>query len=193
MKILKEKPFNYQFKHSGNDDSIPEMLGDFKSLDDAKKYINENFVSEHIKEVARRLYSDEEIASMRLEVNNELENVRPILERAFLDATSEFEAAKQKKNDAQEDLNSCINKAKNISTEIKGGWTEISLDPARSFRLALNGKYYTYVYLDFGAIVLAKISIIPEFELKNLFNSAEKNEQSFNEIFNGKKVKIKKG
>lgn len=186
MKAIKDKPFNHQFKPSGNDDDIPVSLGDFKTIDKAKAFMNKNFISEHLSDVAKRLYSEEEISEMRLEVNMALENERPILEKEFLDASTKFELAKTHKNEALESLNGCINKCKNISDEIKSGWTEINLEPARTFRIAVNGKYYTYVYLDNGAMVLAKITIIPEHELKNLFNSVEKNEQSLCELFNGK-------
>lgn len=193
MKAIKNKPFNHQFKFSGNDDDIPEDLGLFKTIEKAKAFINKYFIAETVtNEVAKRLYSEEEIAEMRLTVNAELEDERPVLEKEYLDASTEFELAKTKKNDAQEALNACISRAKNISDDIKSGWTEINLDPARSFRIAVNGKYYTYVRLDDGSLVMAKTAIIPEFELKNLFNSAQNNEQSLHELFDGK-TKASKG
>lgn len=178
MKLLpKENPFIYDFKIN-NEDELPELLGVFKTIAKAKKFINDNFVAEHISDVAKRYYLDDEITEMRLTVNAELEDDRPLLEKEYLEASMEFEAAKTKKNDALEALNACITRAKNISDEIKSGWTQISIDPAFSFRIAINGKYYTYVYLDNNQLVLAKIIAIPEHEIKNLFNSVQKNEES---------------
>lgn len=179
MKLLpKENPFIHDFFLSNNEEQLPELLGEFKTIAKAKKFINDNFVSEHVSDVAKRYYSDDEITEMRLTVNAELEDVRPLLENDYMEASIEFEAAKTKKNDALEALNACITRCKNISDEIKSGWIQISIDPAFSFRIAINGKYYTYVYLDDGKLVLAKIITIPEHEIKNLFNSVEKNEES---------------
>lgn len=192
MKVVQEEPFYHEFKHAENIDEIPEKFGGFESIEEATDFVIKNFVAEHVTDVVKRLYTDDEISDLRLEVNHELEDERPLKEKEYINASMSFELAKTRKEEANEALNACVTRAKNISDDIKSGWTEFNLGANRSFRIAVNGRYYTYAYIDDGTLSLAKITIIPEHELGNLFNSVQRNEKSLKALYD-EQIKAQKG
>jgi len=192
MKITKTKPFIHDFKVTGNEDELPELLGDFENIDRAKLFVSKNFISEHVKSTATRFYTNIEVHNMRSEVHEELEEHQFDLKRKLSEATTVFDEAKKNKNDAEEALRASMTKVKDLSAEIRQGTTSVAIEPSRVFRLAVNGKYCTYVYTDDFKLVLCNVTIIPEYERKELFNSSTKNEDAFDKMKNGK-VKSQKG
>ncbi|WP_139959198.1 hypothetical protein [Flavicella sediminum] len=192
MKIAETKPFIHDFKVTGNEDNLPEFLGNFETVDDAKLFISKNFISEHVKGVATRFFTKAEIEEMRSEVHQELEEQQFELKKKLDTATILFEQAKKNKNDAEEALRASMTKVKDISGQIRERTTTVAIDASRSYRLAVHNKYYTYVFTDRFELVLCDVMDIPEYDRKDLFNSLLKNEEAFEKLINGE-IKEQKG
>lgn len=192
MKVTETKPLIHDFRITGNEDELPEFLGEFENINMAKVFVSKNFISEHIKTTATRLYTNVEIQMLRGEIHEELEEKQFELKEKLTVANSVFEEAKRSKNDAEEAVRASMTKVKDLSSEIREGTTKLSIEPSRIFRLAVNGKYYSYVYTDDFKLVLCDVSGIPEHERKDLFNSSTKNEEAFKNLMDGE-IKEQKG
>ena len=190
MKIVEEKPFDYNFSVENNDEGVPEILGTFETLDEVREYLATNAVFENVDTSAVRFYSDEEIKDFKEKVLDIVEN-EPQADDDRTDAEANLQQAKKDKEVAWENYNALICEMKDLAREIRVGTTSIKLPSLRTFRIPYKGKFYTYVWLDNEKVVLVDIYYIPENQKQDLFNANEKNEDFFQSLGNENKRQTK--
>lgn len=160
---------------------VPQTLGEFKNLEEATQFINQNFVAIPQKLETTRLMDDYEREAIREEYRKELEEKIPVYKKELQIKTLELEEAKTAEKNAKEILSATWNKIDILAKEVNDGVTEINLDAASTFKIAHKGNYYFYTFVN-SEITLAKIMQIPEFERDEIFNSSERNKESFEEL-----------
>jgi len=187
MKIVEDKPFNHAF--CAESEEVPESLGTFPTLDDAREHLALNTVFENVEISTSRLYSEEEIKEFKEKVLDIVENELPEADDKRENAEFEFQNAKKKKEEALEMYTALIVEMKDLAAEIRKGITDVKLPFFRAFRLPYNGKYYTYVWLDSGEVVLADVNLIPENQKQELFSANETNTFFFEHDENKRQTK----
>jgi len=171
----------HQIEFTAEAIGAPQSLGQFECVEDAQKFMAENFVSLSSKFTADRRLDDYEISVLRNEYISELEVELPELKESLIQAEQVLEAAKAKHVIAKEGVSASLNKIQLISTEVIEGVTEMHLDQAFTYEVANKGKRIYYTIMD-GEIQLAGVRNIPEYEQEDLLSSSERNEQSFNKL-----------
>lgn len=157
---------------------VPSSLGQFETVEEAHKFMVDNFVSLSTKFTALREMDGFEVDQLRQEYIKELEENLPSIKEVHRQASAELENAKQAEKDAKEMVNASLNKIQSLSLEVKEGTTEINLDQAYTYELVYNGKRYYYTIMD-GEIKLAGVREVPAYEQDDLISTAERNAQSF--------------
>ena len=173
------RPVNIEFQvANSNSEIVPDFLGKFETLNAAAEFIATNLVGINSRITVNRFMDQYEKSQLRTEYQELLEDKMPIVERDFMRAKADYDAAKVKLSEAQEFLGSVITEAKKLATQVKRGVVEISLDDIATWRVPYDNRYYYYTYID-GILKLAKIADIPDYEKNDLFNSMTKNDQFF--------------
>lgn len=160
---------------------VPKSLGEFESVEEAHKFMTDNFLFLTTKFTALRKMDDHEIDQLRAQYIEELEENHPAIAKAYHEAAILLEDAKKAERDAKEYVNASINKIKSLAREVKEGTTEMNLDQAYTYELVFNGKRYYYTIMD-GEIQLAGVREIPPYEQEDLISTAERNAQSFTKM-----------
>lgn len=160
---------------------VPETLGKFETPEDVQKFIAENFVAMSEQIETDRLMDDVEKTHIRDEYITELEDNLPQYQERYLEKAKETEQAKDAEKMAKETVNASLNKVEMLAREVKKGTTEINLDAAVTYKIAHNGSYFFYTYID-GQLKLAKVKKIPDHEISDLFNSSERNKAYFEDL-----------
>jgi hypothetical protein len=186
MHLLEEKPFEHNFSVAGNDENLPENLGNFETIDEFQEYFALNTVSEHQKTFAQRWYTDEEIHNFREMILGVVENELPEARENLAQKESDLQTAKKEKETASETVGALQTKISDFALEIKAEKTSIEVPANRTYRLPHKGRYYFYVWQDNGDVSLAAVYDIPEHEKADLFSSTDKNEKFFESLKNGK-------
>ncbi len=175
-KVEDYRPDEIEFVAESKD--VPQSLGQFETVDEAHKFMTDNFLFLTSKFTALRVMDEFEIEELRQQYIEELEENHPAIDKAHYDAVVALEDAKKLEKDAKEYVNASLNKIKSLAREVKEGTTEMNLDQAYTYELVFNGKRYYYTIMD-GEIKLAGIREISHHEQDDLISTAERNAQSF--------------
>jgi phosphopantothenoylcysteine synthetase/decarboxylase len=177
MEIVKNYlPAVIEFTAKTNE--VPESLGTFETPEDVQKFISENFIAMPKQIETVRLLDDYEKEHIRNDYITELEENLPIYQHQLMHRAAETEAAKEAEKRAKETVSASFNKIETLSKEVRKGIAEINLDLATTYEIALNGNYYYYTFIN-GVLQLAKVMKIPEHQVRDLFNSSERNKVYF--------------
>jgi len=129
-----------------------------------------------------RFMDNREKTDLRKEYQDILELKMPLVEKELQQASYEYEKAKKALADAKEMVNATTNTVKALANEVKLGIKDITLDDNYTWRVPFEGKYYFYTFMDLQ-LKLAKVSIIPDYEKTDLYNSMTTNEEFFHGNF----------
>jgi len=171
------RPSNIEFDIASNGE-IPENLGFFETSKDAIEFIASKLTAINQKITVGRFMDNFEKNEIRKEYQELLETKLPFLEKELQKAASKLAEIKKEYNEAVEYLNATTNEAKALAVDVKRGIKDISLDDQFTWRAAFDGRYYFYTFID-NQLKLCKISDIPEWEKKDLWNAMADNERFF--------------
>lgn len=169
------------------DDKVREMFKDilvlFKGAKDSKEPVNvfrEKFNSLFPdKEIATREYDAHEIAMIREEYCLKQEDDAP-KRKAELEQT--LADIKKMKKDAEEAYNSILLEIADLAARVKNGTTDYKLPATETVRIALNGYFLYYSWVD-GEMQLVKAERIPEWDKQGLWSQEDVNRQAMKEVF----------
>lgn len=168
-------------------DEVKERFADvltlFEGADDVNKVIekvNEYFNAEFpTNEVARRYIDDYEKQNIREEYNAIVEDELPVAEREQLDA---IDQAKRIKKEADDNLLSVRNRIKELAARVSDGKEDFKLSTKNTFRIAVNGYYLTYSWVD-GQVKLVKAEIVPKWDKDKIWAQEDRNRNGMKELF----------
>lgn len=177
MKLENYRPNPLTFEVSSNE--VPEILGNFASDKEAIQFINLNLTALNQKITAIRFIDNVEKIEIRKEYQDLLENKLPFYKKDLQKAEIELKEAKDRVKELQTAVDGIQQEAESMAVQVKIGTKEINLDDLYTWRIAFNGKYFFYTFID-NQIKLAKILEIPSYEKTELFNQQENNAAFFN-------------
>ena len=164
-------------------EKFADVLTLFKGAENVEEVIekvNEYFNAEFpTGEVARRYIDDFEIANIREEYAHIVEGELPEAERAQLDA---IDRAKRIKKDADDALLSVRNRIKELAARVTDGKEDFKLSNKNTFRIALNGHYLYYSWVD-GEIRLVKAEKVPDWDKNKIWAQEDRNRKGMEELF----------
>lgn len=164
-------------------EKFAEVLTLFEGADDVEKVIekvNEYFNAEFPTNVVARRYMDEfEKMNIREEYNQIVENEQPDAERELDAAIAE---AKRIKKDAEDALLAVNKRIKELAARVKEGQEDIKLSNKNTFRIALNGHYLTFTWID-GEVKLARAEKIPNWDKDKIWAQEDRNRNGMEELF----------
>lgn len=185
----KETKFIHSFKIDETENLLPKVLKEFKTYDECVEYFSKNLISEHVSVNANRFYDKNEIEDIKNSILEILTSDIPEAKEKVLEAEDVLARAKNDKKDKEETYNSLQLETQEKGIKISKGYEEILINSTKVFRLPYKGKYYHYVYLDNGKVVLASITQMTEEEKEDLFSSSGKNEKYLDATFLNTKKK----
>ena len=164
-------------------EKFAEVLTIFHGADDVEKVIekvNEYFNAEFPTNiVARRFMDSFEKMNIREEYNQIVENEQPEAERELDAAIAE---AKRIKKDAEDALLSVNKRIKELAARVKDGKEDFKLSSKNTFRIALNGHYLTFSWVD-GEMKLAMAEKIPNWDKDKIWAQEDRNRKGMEELF----------
>lgn len=169
------------------DDKVKAMFKDvlvlFKGAKDPKeamKVFHDKFNSLFPdNEVATRNYDDHEIAMIREEYCLKEENDAP---KRKEELQTTLETIKAMKKAAEEAYNSILLEISDLAARVKQGTTDFHLPPTTTVRIALNGYFLYYSWVD-GEMQLCKAEPIPEWDKNTLWSQEDINRKVMKEQF----------
>ena len=162
--------------------TIPEILGEFKTVKQAQKFFNENnFITLNPMVSAVRKMDESEIADLRGMYIEELEESLPELEKNMFKAQQEFNSAKEYLSTQKERVSASHTKVDMLVSEINAGVKEMTLEQSRTFEIAYKNKYLYYTLIN-GELILCKVKEIPDHERSEIFNSTEANLEALKKL-----------
>ncbi len=176
------RPQVIEFNVAHDGTNIPESLGEFKTAEEAIKFIGSNLIVVNQGMTVARHMDQKEKTELRQECTNIMENVIPIYEKNLSDAETKLTEAKNILKKAQEAYDFNILEAKSLAYQVKRGLKEITLDEIYTYRIAYKGRYYFFTYID-GQLKLCLIRDIPEFEKTEIWNQMAGNEEFIDKKF----------
>jgi hypothetical protein len=175
------RPVNIEFKITAGDNNVPEILGNFKTAEEASKHMASNFTFMNRQLTVARFMDAIEKESKRREYRETLEDILPKFEKDLIQAEINLTDAKKRQKDALEAYNVTMNHAKELAYEVKRGLMDMDLDEKYTYRVASNGRYYFYTFID-QQLKLCKIMDIPEHEKQELWNAMSGNQAYFEHL-----------
>ena len=130
-------------------------------------------------EVATRKYDKFEIDMIREEYCIRQENDVPERKQKLLDTLDKI---KQMKKDAEEAYNSVLLEIADLAARVKDGTTDFPLSSKETVRLAANGHFLFYSWVD-GKLQLVKAQPIPKWDKGGLWAQEDWNRNAFKELF----------
>jgi hypothetical protein len=188
MKDAFYRPAHIEFQVAPDGTNMPESFGKFETPEEMAKFLGANIIAMNTALTANRHLDNKEKAELREECIDLMENVVPIFEKKLAEADTALADAKKALKDAEERYNSEIAKAKDLASTAKRGITEINLDEKFTFRIAYNGRYYFYTWID-GELRLCLNRPIPDSEKQDLYNAMASNEEFIDREYAPKKAK----
>lgn len=182
MTEQKYRPENPQYLIPEEYSTFPRELSFGKTEEEAIKAAMERFISEPTSSTVVRELDETEIANVRGEYTDLMENVRPEEQQKLADLLSEKARIEEKIKAQKEVLQSITQHVNDCIQTIKGGTTNEELDAARSFRMAVDGHYLHYTYSG-GRFVLANVNRIPSADMGNIFTRQTANQEVFLHTF----------
>ena len=164
-------------------EKFADVLTIFSGADDVEKVIekvNEYFNAEFPTNVVARRWMDEfEKMNIREEYNQIVENEQPDAERELDAAIAE---AKRIKKDAEDALLAVNKRIKELAARVKDGKEDYKLSSKNTFRIALNGYYLTFSWVD-GEVKLAVVEKIPNWDKDKIWAQEDRNRKGMEELF----------
>lgn len=130
-------------------------------------------------ETARRKYDKFEIDNIREEYCLKQENDIP---KRILELEQAIDNAKRMKKNAEDALESLQTQIRDLAAMVKDGTTDYYLSPVNTIRIALNGHYLYYSWVE-GKFQLVKGEKIPEWDVRSLWAQEDMNRQAMKELF----------
>jgi hypothetical protein len=178
--IYRPEIIEFDLTHDGS--CIPASLGNYKTADEAQKFMGQNLVGVPQALTTGRIMDFTEKTNIRKSYDAILENKVPVWKDEVIDCENELATAKENLKVAREKLDSAIEEATMMAMQVKRGVVEIKLDDAFTWRVPYKGKYYFFTYID-KELKLAHISSIPETEKQEIWNAMARNEEFFDANF----------
>ena len=139
-------------------------------------------------ELATRQYDNHEIAMIREEYCLKEENDVPKRKQELQET---LEAIKAMKKNAEEAYNSILLEIADLAARVKQGTTDYKLSSTETVRVALNGYFLFYSWVD-GEMKLVKAVKIPEFDRNGLWSQEDVNREAMKEMFGIEFPEVKK-
>ncbi len=130
-------------------------------------------------ELATRQYDAHEIAMIREEYCLKEENDVPKRKQELQET---LEAIKAMKKAAEEAYNSILLEVADLAARVKEGTTDFKLSSTETVRIALNGYFLFYSWVD-GEMKLVKTQKIPDWDRNTLWSQEEVNREAMKELF----------
>jgi len=176
------RPANIEFNVAHDGSNMPESFGQFKSADEALKFIGANMLSVNQGLTVARHMNVYEKTELRKQYSDMMENIIPLYEKNLSDAEQKMTEAKNNLKRAQEAYDTYISEVKGMAQQVKRGLIDITLDELFTFRIAYSGRYYYYTFIDLQ-VKLCLIRDIPEYEKTEIWNQMAGNEEFINKKF----------
>lgn len=130
-------------------------------------------------ELATRQYDSHEIAMIREEYCLKEENDVPKRKQELQET---LEAIKAMKKNAEEAYNSILLEIADLAARVKQGTTDYKLSSTETVRVALNGYFLFYSWVD-GEMKLVKAEKIPEWDKQGILSQEDVNREAMKEVF----------
>lgn len=130
-------------------------------------------------ELATRQYDNHEIAMIREEYCLKEENDVPKRKQELQET---LEAIKAMKKNAEEAYNSILLEIADLAARVKQGTTDYKLSSTETVRVALNGYFLFYSWVD-GEMKLVKAVKIPEWDKQGIWSQEDVNREAMKEVF----------
>lgn len=176
MKQETYRPIRIEFNVAHDGSNMPESFGQFKSADEALKFIGASLISVNQGVTVARHMDVFEKTELRKNYSDMMENIIPLYEQQLSDAEYKLTEAKNNLKHAQEAYDTYISEVKTKAQQVKRGLVDFQLDELFTFRVAYKGRYYYYTYID-QEIKLCLIRDIPEYEKSEIWNQMAGNEE----------------
>lgn len=151
-----------------------------KNPEEVIKQFNEKFNATFPEKVTAIREMDKfEIEQTREEYCLKQENDVPKRMTELADA---IETAKRIKKDAEERYESLMNQIRELAATVKEGTKEVEVSPTNTARIALNGYYLYYSWVD-DECQLVKAEKIPEWDKRSLWSQEDRNRCAMKELF----------
>ena len=169
------------------DDKVKEMFNEVmvlckgaKSSKEALKIFKEKFNCLFPEgELATRKYDTHEISMIREEYCLKEENDVPKRKQELQET---LETIKAMKKSAEEAYNSILLEIADLAARAKEGTTEFKLSSTETVRIALNGYFLFYSWVD-EEMKLVKTQKIPEWDRNTLWSQEDVNREAMKELF----------
>lgn len=93
-----------------------------------------------------------------------------------------LEAIKAMKKNAEEAYNSILLEIADLAARVKEGTTDIKLSSTETVRIALNGYFLFYSWVD-GEMKLVKAQKIPDWDKQGIWSQEDVNREAMKEVF----------
>lgn len=169
------------------DDKVKEMFNEVmvlckgaKSSKEPLKVFKEKFNCLFPEgELATRQYDAHEIAMIREEYCLKEENDVPKRKQELQET---LEAIKAMKKAAEEAYNSILLEIADLAARVKEGTTDFKLSSTETVRIALNGYFLFYSWVD-GEMKLVKAQKIPDWDKQGIWSQEDVNREAMKEVF----------
>ena len=169
------------------DDKVKEMFNEVmvlckgaKSSKEPLKVFKEKFNCLFPEgELATRKYDTHEISMIREEYCLKEENDVPKRKQELAET---LEAIKAMKKQAEDAYNSILLEIADLAARVKEGTTDFKLSSTETVRIALNGYFLFYSWVD-GEMQLVKAQKIPEWDKNSLWSQEDTNKEAMKEVF----------
>jgi len=176
------RPSDVQFEVLNQ--NLPESLGVFENFQTASVFLHENTIAVSGKSVRVNRFIDYvEKSELRKDYGDLLELKLPFIEIELQKAENELNEAKKKVKDITQQVEGTIAEIRALAIIVKNGVKEINLDGEFTCRIATNGKYAYYTFID-NKLKLCKVEEIPQHEKSEIFNDSKKNTTFLDSINN---------
>lgn len=130
-------------------------------------------------ELATRQYDKHEVSMIREEYCLKEENDVPKRKQELQET---LEAIKAMKKNAEEAYNSILLEIADLAARVKDGTTDFKLSSTETVRIALNGYFLFYSWVD-GEMKLVKTQKIPDWDRGGLWSQEDVNREAMKELF----------
>lgn len=130
-------------------------------------------------ELAARQYDQHEVSMIREEYCLKEENDLPKRKQELQETLEEIKAMKKA---AEEAYNSILLEIADLAARVKQGTTDFKLSSTETVRIALNGYFLFYSWVD-GEMKLVKAQRIPDWDRNTLWSQEDTNREAMNELF----------
>lgn len=130
-------------------------------------------------ELVTRQYDKHEVSMIREEYCLKEENDLPKRKQELQETLEEIKAMKKA---AEEAYNSILLEIADLAARVKQGTTDFKLSSTETVRIALNGYFLFYSWVD-GGMRLVKAQKIPEWDRGGLWSQEDVNREAMKELF----------